>query len=219
MSKDLDFINKERASFGKIYTDITYAISEVSPFLEESALMKRKYYSKLSILRYYIKKLDDSEFEDSKKPKFLSMFKNDDSNSALLNYKASNRDAFIQFENCSKCACLNCVRECEFKSCSGCRANSFIKKCDDDKVNVRNHTSFTLNLTNDNTGKKSTYKVLATLEDCTLDRLYIILENTVDSNDKFILYYYPGISDDNFGEIEDADEFDFIVNSFEQSDY
>lgn len=219
MSNDLDFINTEKSTWGKVYTDITYSISEVSPFLEESVLMKRKYYSKISILRDYIKMLDDSEFDNSKKPKFLSMFKSNDSSSSLLNYKAANRGAFTQFENCSKCTCLNCVRECEFKSCSGCKANSFIKKCDDDKINVRNHKNFTLNLTNDNTGKASTYKVLATLEDCTLDRLYIILENTIDSDDKFVLYYYPGISDDNFGEIEDADEFDFVVNSFEQSDY
>ncbi|MGL5354220.1 MAG: DUF1292 domain-containing protein [Clostridium sp.] len=219
MSNDLDFINNEKSTWGKVYTDITYSISEVSPFLEESVLMKRKYYSKISILRDYIKKLDDSEFDNSKKPKFLSMFKSNDSSTSLLNYKAANRDAFTQFENCSKCTCLSCVRECEFKSCSGCKANSFIKKCDDDKINVRRHNNFTLNLTNDNTGKASTYKVLATLEDCTLDRLYIILENTTDCNDKFILYYYPGISDDNFGEIEDADEFNFIVNSFEQCDY
>lgn len=219
MSNDLDFINNEKSTWGKVYTDITYSISEVSPFLEESVLMKRKYYSKISILRDYIKMLDDSEFDNSKKPKFLSMFKSNDSSSSLLNYKAANRDSFAQFENCSKCTCLNCVRECEFKSCSGCRTNSFIKKCDDDKINVRKHKNFTLNLTNDNTGKSSTYKVLATLEDCTLDRLYIILENTIDCDDKFVLYYYPGISDDNFAEIEDADEFDFVVNSFEQSDY
>lgn len=219
MGNDLDFIKKERDSWGKIYTDITYAISETSPFLEESTLLKRKYYSKISILRDYIKKLDDSEYKVSKKPKLLSLFKNVDSTSHLIDYKTSNRSAFTQFENCSKCACLNCIRECNFKSCMGCRPNSFIKKCANNKINIRNHKNFTLDLTNNDTGRESTYKVLATLEDCTLDRLYIILENTVDINDKFILYYYPGISEDNFGEIEDEDEFNFIVENFEQSDY
>lgn len=219
MGNDLDFIKRERDSFGKIYTDITYAISDISPFLEEADLRKRKYYSKLSILRDYIKKLDESEFNSFKKPKLLSFFKKDDFESNLINYKASNRSAFTQFENCSKCACLNCVRECNFKSCSGCKSDSFIKKCTDNKINITSHKNFTLDLTNNDTGKQSTYKVLATLEDCTLDRLYIILENRVDSNDKFILYYYPGISEDNFGEIEDEDEFNFIVESFEQSDY
>lgn len=219
MAKNLDFIDNELEYWGKIYTDITYAISEISPFLDESDLLKRKYYSKISILKDYIKELNNSEFKASKKPKFLSLFKNDDCTTSLVNYKASNIDAFTQFDNCSKCACLNCVRECKFKSCSGCKPNSFIKKCTDNKINVRKHFNFTLDLTNNNSGQASTYKVLATLEDCTLDRLYIILENTVNSDDKFILYYYPGISDDNFGEIEDEDEFNFIVNTFEQSDY
>lgn len=219
MGNNLDFIKRERDSFGKIYTDITYAISEISPFLEEADLRKRKYYSKLSILNDYIKKLDESEFNSSKKPKLLSFFKKDNFESTLINYKASNLSAFIQFENCSKCACLNCVRECNFKSCSGCKSDSFIKKCTDDKINITSHKNFTLDLTNNDTGKQSTYKVLATLEDCTLDRLYIILENRTDSNDKFILYYYPGISEDNFGEIQDEEEFNFIVESFEQSDY
>lgn len=219
MGKDLDFINKERDYFGKIFTDLTYAISEVSPFLDESALIKRKYYSKISILKDYMKKLDDSEFTASKKPKFLSIFKNDDSTSNLINYKTSNMDSFNQFENCSKCACLNCINECEFKNCTGCRPSSFIKKCDHKKLNIRKHSNFTLDLTNDNSGLSSTYKVLATLEDCTLDRLYIILENIRDTEDKFILYYYPGISEDNFGEIENESEFNFIVDSFEQSDY
>lgn len=219
MGKDLDFINKERDTWGKIYTNITYAISDISPFLEESTLLRRKYYSKISILKDYIKNLDDVEFKVSKKPKFLSLFKNDDSTDDLINYKTSNKDAFTQFENCSKCTCLNCIRECNFKSCTGCRSNSFIKKCADNKINIRKHNNFTLDLTNNDSGKESTYKVLATLEDCILDRLYIILENTIDSDDKFILYYYPGISEDNFGEIEDEDEFNFIVDSFEQSDY
>lgn len=219
MSKNLDFINKERDCWGKIYTDITYAISEISLLLDESDLIKRKYYSKISILKDYMKKLDDCEFNDSKKSKFLSLFKSDDCTSTLLDYKAYNKDAFKQFENCSKCACLNCMRECKFKSCIGCRANSFIKKCADNKINIRTHSDFTLDLTNNNTGRASTYKVIATLEDCDLDSLYIILENIIDKEDKFILYYYPGISNDNFGEIENSDEFNFVIDSFEQSDY
>ena len=45
MSKTLDFINNERDSIGKTYTEITYAISEVSPFLDSHIIKRRKYYS------------------------------------------------------------------------------------------------------------------------------------------------------------------------------
>ena len=50
-----------------------------------------------------------------------------------------------------------------------------------------------------------------------LDRKYIIIEN-IKSKEKFILYYYPGISEDSYGEIKDAQEFDFIVSTFQSVD-
>lgn len=215
MSSTIEFINEERATIGKIYTDITYAISEVGPFLDESILKKRKYYSKLPILKEYIDMLNDAEY--SNKNKKFSFFKKDNSKLKLIDYKQNNLAAFNQFENCSKCSCLNCIKECEFQSCGGCRSNSYIKTCDKSKLNVRFHKDFILDLTNNNTGKASRYKVLATIENCEFDRLYIALENLSDSNDKFILYYYPGISSDEFGEITDEEEFSLIVETYEQA--
>ncbi|GAA0084221.1 hypothetical protein UT300007_06600 [Clostridium sp. CTA-7] len=215
MSNTIDFINKEKDSIGKVYTDITYAISEVSPFLDESILRKRKYYSKLPILKKYMEMLNDEEY--SARNKKFSFFKKDDTILNLTDYKQNNLEAFNQFSNCSKCSCLNCIKECKFKSCSGCRFNSYIKNCDKSKLNVRSHKDFILDLTNNNTGKASRYKVLATLENCEDDRLYIVLENIQDSNDKFILYYYPGISSDEFGEITDENEFNLIVETYEQA--
>ena len=215
MSNTIDFINKEKDSIGKIYTDITYAISEVSPFLDENILRKRKYYSKLPILKEYMEMLHEEEY--SAKNKKFSFFKKDDTILNLTDYKQNNLEAFNQFNNCSKCSCLNCIKECKFKSCSGCRFNSYIKNCDKSKLNVRFHKDFILDLTNNNTGKASRYKVLATLENCEDDKLYIVLENLTDSNDKFILHYYPGISSDEFGEITDENEFNLIVETYEQA--
>lgn len=215
MSNTIDFINQEKDTIGKTYTDITYAISEISPFLDEDILKKRKYYSKLPIFKKYMDMLTDSEYSN-KNTKF-SFFKKDDSISKLNEYKQNNLEAFNQFENCSKCACLNCIKECKFQSCSGCRANSYIKTCDKSKLNVRFHKNFILDLTNNNTGKANRYKVLATLENCEADRLYIALENLADSNDKLILYYYPGVSSDEFGEITDEEEFNLVVETYEQA--
>lgn len=215
MSKTLDFINNERATIGKTYTEITYAISEVSPFLDSHIINRRKYYSKLPILKKYIEMLNDAEY--SSKNKKFNFFKKDDSILKLEQYKSDNLEAFTQFENCSKCSCLNCIKECDFKSCSGCRGNSYIKSCDKSKLNVRFHKNFILDLTNNNTGKSSRYKVLATIENCIEDKLYIALENLLDSNDKLLLYYYPGISSDDFGEITDEEEFNLIVETYEQS--
>lgn len=215
MSNTIDFINTERDTIGKTYTEITYAISEISPFLDSNILKRRKYYSKLPILKKYIEMLNDAEY--SSKNKKFNFFKKDDSILKLEQYKSDNSEDFIQFENCSKCSCLNCIKECDFKSCSGCKVNSYIKSCDKSKLNVRFHKNFILDLTNNNIGKSSRYKVLATLENCVEDKLYIALENLLDSNDKLLLYYYPGISSDDFGEITDEEEFNLIVETYEQS--
>ena len=67
MSSTIDFINEEKATIGKVYTDITYAISEVSPFLDENILKKRKYYSKLPILKEYMDMLNDAEYSNKNK--------------------------------------------------------------------------------------------------------------------------------------------------------
>ena len=59
--------------------------------------------------------------------------------------------------------------------------------------------------------------MLATIENCANDTLYIALENLLDNSDKLLLYYYPGISGDDFGEITDPDEFNLVVETYEQA--
>lgn len=218
MSRDNEYIEEERGLWGKYYTDIAFAISEIEPFLEDKDLRKRKYYTKFGIMKDYIKLLDDVEL-DSKKKSFFNSFKADDRIEKLRAYKSKNISTFKQFESCARCACLNCVADCKFKSCNGCRESSFIKTCDKNKINVRYHKHFQIDLKNNDTGVRNTYKVLGTLEDCELDHLYIVLENVRDSNDKLVLYYFPGIREDNYGEITDGNEFDFVVEAYQQADY
>ncbi len=33
-----------------------------------------------------------------------------------------------------------------------------------------------------------------------------------------VLYYYPGIKEDSYGEITDAEEFDFVVETFQNAE-
>jgi len=218
MAKDMEFIEEERRHWGKVFTDITYAISEVSSFVDEDQLKRRRYYSKVNILNEYMDKLNSSEI-DSKKKSFFDKLKGDDNSNDLRDFKSKNFSTFKQLESCSKCQCLNCAFECKFKSCSGCKEGSVIKACDKEKGNVRIYDNFKVDLTNNDTGQMNKYKVLAIVENCQLDKLYILLENIYDSEDKLILYYYPGIKSDNYGEITDSEEFDFVVETYQQSDY
>ena len=217
MANDIDFINEERRYWGKIYTDVAYAISEVSPFITDEKLKERKYYTKASVLQEYTRLLDSTE-ADCKKKSLFSMFKSNPSLSLIHDFKAKNREDFKQLEKCSKCQCLSCTFECNFKSCSSCRSGSLITTCDREKVNVRKFDTFKLDLTNNDTGRASTYKVLGLVEDCTLDNQYILLENINDSDDKLVLYYYPGIKEDSFGEITNVDEFDFVIETYQAAD-
>ena len=214
MDNDIDFINGERRYFGKIYTDVGYGISEISPFVSERDLNIRKYGTKAPILQQYIKLLDSAE-ADCKKKSLFSMFKSNPSITLLQDYKTKHKENFKQLEKCSHCTCLNCAFDCNFKKCSSCRSGSMLHFCDKRKVNVRKFEDFTLDLTNNDTGRVSIYKVLGVVEDCKLDRLYILLQNSTNSGDKLVLYYYPGIKDDSYGEITDAEEFDFVVETYQ----
>lgn len=213
MSKVEEFVNSERNRYGKVFVDVNYAIDNISPFLEKNDLKRRKYVTKLPILKRYMDLLDAAEAE-GKKGGFMNMFHSDKSIDLLREYKKDNSDSLNQLEKCKDCACLNCTAECTFNSCIGCRAGSHIEKCDHSKINVTLHENYSVELTNDRTGRTDKYTVLATLQNPELNRQYIIIENRMNA-EKFILYYYPGITEDSYGEITDGEEFDFIVETFE----
>lgn len=216
MSRDLNFIQQEKDYWGKVFVEVSYAIDNVAPFLNEKTLKIRKYYGKRDVLKRYIDLLEGAESEVPKSF-FSGIFKSNKAEDLLTDYKKDHREDFTQLDNCSKCKCLNCVKECNFNSCLGCKRGSYIKICDKEKLNITKHDNFTIDLTNNSTGITSKYKVIATLQDCKLDRQYIVIENLYDSNEKFILYYYPGISGDDYGEITDGEEFDYIVGAIDSA--
>lgn len=213
MNKAEEFLKIEKDKYSKIYVDITYAIDNISPFLEQNTLKSRKYVSKIHILKKYME-LIDAAMSEINKSGFLGIFKNDKSVDLIKDYRDENIDSLEQLEKCSKCQCLNCTANCKFDSCLGCKDNSKIISCDHKKINVTKHDNFTLNLTNNRTGDDDRYIVLSTLQNVEVDNKYIIIQNVV-TKEKFILHYYPGISEDTYGEITDPEEFDFIVSTFQ----
>lgn len=213
MGKAEQYAKSEKDCYGKIYVDINYALDNVSPFIDSKQLNNRKYSTRLPALKKYIELIDTVLREEAKQGLFG--FLDDDKHIGMLkSYKNDNIEALNQLQKCSSCACLNCTAECKFDTCIGCKTGSRIAYCDHSEINVTVHDSFMLNLTNNNTGANDRYKVLATLQNAKLSRKYIILEN-IHNKEKFILYYYPGVSEDNYGEITDGNEFDFVVSTYE----
>ena len=213
MSNTQDFIKSEKDYYGKLFVDITYAIDNVSPLMDPSIFKTRKYVSKLPILKKYMDLLDAAEQEQNKKKGFFGMFSSDNSVGMLNDYKRQNNDGINQLKKCQGCACLNCTVECKFDSCLGCREGAHVASCDHKKINVVFHDNFNLQLINNRTGATDSYRVLATLQDVDMDEHFIITQNK-QTNEKFILYYYIGISEDSYGEITDPQIFDYIASTF-----
>lgn len=216
MSSTEDFIKQDKDFYGKIFVDVSYAIDNISPFVEEKVLNGRKYVVKLPVVKKYIDLLDAAEKENQNKGIF-KIFGSNKYIDLLTMYKRDNEKDLNRLKNCSQCACLNCSASCKFDSCLGCKEGAKIQKCDHSKINISLHEHFILDLTNEKTGSPDRYNVLLTLQDVQLDRKYIIFQsiNSSINSDKFILYYYPNISEETYGEITDADEFDYIAGIFE----
>lgn len=213
MGRAEEFLKKEKERYGKVYVDLAYALDNISPFLEGNELNKRKYVTKLPVLKKYIDLIESAEREVHKKGGFLSFF-NDDKYIDLLNsYKNDNTAALNQLEHCSRCEHRNCTEDI-FDGCLGCRENSRIAYCDHEKINVTFHDNWILTLNNDRTGEIDRHKVLATLQDVQKNQKYIIIHN-LRTDEKFVLYYNPGISEDSYGEISNPEEFDFIVSTYQ----
>lgn len=217
MGKDFDFIKEEHAHLDKIFTDISYGIDEISPFMEESQLVKRKFYSKYFVLRDYMNMLKTAEVTQGSKG-FFNFFNSNPEIHKLEIYKRDNAEAFRDLEQCSKCKCLTCIRDCSFKNCVNCSSRAHIKSCDKERINLRVFDNFILDLDNNSTGEASRYKVLGVLEDCTKNQEYIVIQNIQDINDKYILYYKQGIKDASYEEITNEDEFNFVAEAFEKGD-
>lgn len=213
MSKAKEFLESEKSIYSKIYIDITYAINNVSPFLENDILKQRKYVSKLPVLKKYINSIESAENE-LKKGNFFNVLKQDKVVDLIRDFKNQHSDTLSQFKKCSKCKCLNCSADCKFDSCLGCKDNANVIQCDHKKINIVRPDTLLIDLTNNKTGKSDKYLVLAILQDIELDRRYIIIQNSINK-EKFILYFYPKISEDDYGEITDPEEFDFIASTFQ----
>ena len=211
-----ELIKADKEHYGKLYYDITSAIDEIAPFLSQEELDKKKFVSRLPVLKKYIEALQSADNEINKKGIF-KLFEGDKYSDLLISYKQDNEDELKQLEMCSKCICKNCVESCKFDGCMGCRNGQHLVKCDKKKLNVSFHDSFTVDLTNQATGVNKKYKVLATMQNIELDRRYIIIGGmySIDKDEKYILYYYPKISQDEYGEITDENEFDKIVETYE----
>jgi hypothetical protein len=217
MSKTEDFILSEKKYYGKLYSDIAFAIDEIQDFLDKDIVKNRKYVSRQPLLKKYIDLLDAAKSEDKSKGFFGSLFGGDKYTGILKDFKKDHHQEFNQLEKCTKCECLKCIAICKFDSCNGCRNGERIGFCDHEKTNLAffdGSEDSIIELVNNKTGQDDRYEIMAIIQDPINDKRYIVIENAHD-RERFILYLYPRISQDEYGEITDETDFNFAASAYE----
>ncbi|MDF2503928.1 MULTISPECIES: hypothetical protein [Clostridium] len=217
MGKTEEFISHEKEHYGKIYTDITFAIDEIKDFIDENVLKNRKYFSRQAVLDKYIDLLDSAKQENKKKGFIKSILAGDKYIDLLQGFKSAHSEELDQLNKCSKCECLRCTVVCKFDSCDGCRTGRRVAYCDHERTNVAffdNSENAIISLINNNTGDEDRYNVLAVVQDALEDKRYILIENIHDK-ERFVLYYYPKLPEDTYGEITDEEDFNFAASAYE----
>lgn len=217
MSKTEEFILSEKEYYGKIFSDIAFAIDEIADFVDADTLKDRKYYSRQAVLKKYIELLNSAEAESKKKGFIGNLFDGDNYIGLLEDYKKNHAEELEQLKNCSNCQCLKCTASCRFDTCIGCSDGKHVASCDHKSTNVVFFDSSqysTLRLVNNNTGIEDTYTILAIVQDAVHDKRYILIENIMNK-ERFILYYYPKLPEDDYGEITNEDDFNFAAGAYE----
>lgn len=220
MSKTDEFISSEKSYYGKIYSDVAFAIDEIQDFLDKDILKNRKYVSRQPVLDKYIELLDAAKSEEKSKGFFGSLFNGDKYTAILKDFKKDHHEEFNQLEKCTKCECLKCMAVCKFDSCNGCRNGEHIAACDHVKTNIAffdGSEDSILELVNNKTGEDDRYEIMAIIQNIPTNRRYIVIENVGD-RERFILYYYPKISEDEYGEITDETDFNFAASQYENTE-
>jgi len=215
MSRVDDFIKSEKEKYGKLYTDIAYAVDKVSPFVDSTVLNRRKYYTRLNVVKKYVDLLSSAETELKSKGFFAKLGNTDKYANLLQDYKADNKENLNILKGCQKCQCLDCVADCKLDSCDGCAHYGRIAFCDKKRVcvYVYNNT-YTLDLENQDTGRDNRFNVLAIVQDLLKDKRYIIMQN-IRTNEKFVLYYFCELKGDRYEEIGNEEDFNFAVDAYE----
>lgn len=212
INKIKGFTEAELTKYEDLYSKVIFAIDKVQEFLPNDVYEGRRYVAKVDDLRHYIAKIKEADYKAEKTGLFAS---DEKYKQELIHYKRTIERDLEKLETCVQCACLECDHDpCPFSSCQGCRQEAHVHSCDKERNALIKYDAWQLNLTDNNTGARDTYDVLGVVEDAVYEQRYILMENIINSDDKLVMIYRPGLKGDHFDEIENPEEFDQIVNYF-----
>lgn len=212
----IERVEQELKDAKKIYTTIILSLDEVEPYVSPQTLNRRKYMQMFRQLEKYIEKLEEVVEEGKEKGILKRIFSSKQPEEIMEQYKRTNGLDMSQLAQCGSCQCFTCSRECEMVGCKLCSKGGKIKGCDNKTKSVYLFQNKWLELEKEETGVVEVYDVLAIIEDKEFNQFYIILSLR---GERFVLYYYPDLHEDTYGEISDTDDFNFAIQTFEEALY
>lgn len=198
-------INQELADYKQLYATLIFGIDDVDGFLEKADLDKRRCIKLLPVLTEYKEMLENAVGDGKHKAEIPD---------SLLSFRQQHLQELEKLKDCAECKCLKCARDCNMSGCNRCDPGCKCKivSCDNKKAAIYTFDNKTVDLKNNDTGGFENLKALAVIEDLEYKQLYIVLER---GSEKVIMYYYPSIKEDSYGEISDLEDMDFAVKAFE----
>jgi len=191
-TKDELAVNKE------LYAKIVFGNDDVQDLLDKEEFKNRRCVRFIPILKEYVDLLAAND-----------IFK-------ISVFKQTHNEDLTKIKDCVDCTCLHCTRDCAMSGCKGCDINHKCKvaSCDNKVSAVWTFADKTIELQNNKTGRNERLKVLATIQDLEYKQLYIVLDQ---NGERVVLYYYPSISGDTYGEITDTDDLEFAAKALESA--
>lgn len=217
MQNNLKYVEELKVKYSTLYFKIADCFNEMSDYSVKRFEDGNCYYKvNIGTLKTLVDKLDNYSIDSCKRGGLLNLLSASPSTSSIESYINTNKSKLSQLENCTKCVCFSCIKDCNFNPCGECRLGSHLISCNKVTSNIRVFDSYKVPLINNDTGAENTYDVLCIIE-LEEDNKYIFLENICETEDKLILEYNTTIRGIAYGEITDENLFNKLVKIYKDS--
>jgi len=211
MDRDLE---KDLEKCENIYASLVFAMDGIDGFVDDNRLKDRKFVRLIPLLRKYIEMGKKARTEDKQQNVFQKAFNiNNNDEESAAEFGREHKEDFKQLEACVSCKCLKCISDCDMEGCNRCDKSGKVASCDKKKVCVWTFTDYHISLTDNNTGRESFGKVKAVVQDKEYNQLFIIFDFL---GEQYVQYLYPKTTGQEYGIVEDVEDFNFALNAFEK---
>ncbi|MGE5626517.1 MAG: hypothetical protein ACM3X7_00205 [Solirubrobacterales bacterium] len=211
MDKELE---KDLDKCEKLYASIVFGMDDIEGFVDDVRFKERKFVRLIPLLRKYIEMGKNARAEDKQQNFFQkAMNINNEDEESAAEFGIKHKKDFKQLEACAECKCLNCISDCIMEGCNRCDKSGRVASCDKKKACVWTFSEYYIPLTDNNTGREGSGNVKAVIQDKEYNQLFIIFDFL---GQQYVQYLYPKTTGQEYGTIEDTEDFNFALDAFEK---